>query len=350
MTTDINPKFRVVPTPETESQDFNRSVGGPVMEDIVNIMTSKKTTDRNPDYSNRTQVSEIDQGEGMQLKYGKTSLQVGFESIQLDLSVVQPTAAFNVLEKLAGPEYGFSPRTANLLMMFSSEFYHGKCNNEGTVEIPLEYYMTLCGLKDRKSARAQINKALLVLFNARLFFETKDEELKKYNQGVVIGGGNYGISKGRNPKIYFTISPQFRKVLQRMGPTQRHKLLYSLNPQYNPFSLILALVLTEHQKMNKGKPNENRIRTATLLNRTPIITEKEVLEKNQSRVKSIMNPFIRDMNALKERGTLVDWHLTYNDTPIKEKDLENLDYEIFSQTVCYFKCLEPEIEEVNKNE
>lgn len=322
--------------------EYQNTIGGSMFEELAQIMSSPKAVRENKLYDNQTEVAPVDQGESMELKRGNTTLKYQFEALNVDISVIRPAGATNVLEMIAGPDYGFNQRTTNLFMMITREFYKGRYDNDGQIKIPFNEYMELCGLKDRKSARAQVRKALLVLFNTWIKFDGSHPSLQELNRGIVIGGGNYGLTKGPNPQIYFTINPKFRRALGLMTPTQRSAVLYSINPTYNPHSLPLEIILSEHQKMNKGKPNANHIRTATLLSRITIITEKELKSKEQSRRNYIMRPFIRDMNKLKELGVLNYWYLEIEGTLVKKDDeLAALDFDTFKNSICHFQCAEP---------
>jgi ElaB/YqjD/DUF883 family membrane-anchored ribosome-binding protein len=177
-------------------------------------------------------------------------------------------------------------------------------DKETLVILPLKEYMEMRGLKDIKSAREQVVQDLDTLFNARISFKDKTKSKRH--------GGDFAdiriiqrqeISKGI---IYCRFGEDFYKVYRSYTIMPYHKEGLKFNGNNNPNSYYFHRRISEHKNMNIGKSNENIIGVETLLKASPNIPTLQDLNIPQVS-KRIINPFIRDMDELTERGIL-KWH------------------------------------------
>ena len=173
------------------------------------------------------------------------------------------------------------------------------------VELPLKDYMTMRKLKDKKEARKQIKEDLTAL--ERISFEYKGTGK---NKGiwlkVHISGGTTGQIK--NGDIVFRFNQDFYDSF-KAGERNKHLYMYfprealQYNSKYNPWTYWLARKISEHKRMNLGKPNEDTISVKTLINACPDFPTYESLGKAKQVNKRIIESFERDLDALNETLT-----------------------------------------------
>ena len=206
--------------------------------------------------------------------------------------------------------------------------------------LTLDDYMTIRGLKDKKTARKRFEEDMNLILNSTVSY---DREIKRKDKD-----GNLKITKSRiggfnllqdwhwadNKKnqIVFKFTEMFFKILQHSTIMPLPTLYYKINSQNNPASCDFLLKIALHKNYNIGDLNENIISVATLLNSTRSIPTKEMVEDlNRNTVARIIEPFERDMNALQE---IFDWHYCHPHSGGKEltdEELENLDFDTFSK-------------------
>lgn len=197
---------------------------------------------------------------------------------------------------------------------------------EQGVALPLEDYMALRGLKDKKTARSQVKADLDTLYNASMSFKEniKGKDQDFYDVRII-------ESKGiKNGVIYASFSSQLFKVIQEYPIMSYPLALWKINPNRNPNSFYFGAKITEHKNMNLGKKNEDIISVQTLLKATPELpTYEEVQNSNRAFTSRIIEPFKRDMDALKD---ILQWeYCKSRGEPVTDEELEKLDYDIFSR-------------------
>ena len=169
------------------------------------------------------------------------------------------------------------------------------------VTLPLKEYMAMRDLKDEKEARKQIKEDLAAI--ERISFEYKG--IGK-NKGVWlkvhIAGGTTGQIK--NGDIKFRFNQEFFDSF-KAGAGNRYMFMYfpcealQGNIRANPWKYWLARKISEHKRMNIGKPNENVISVKTLIDACPDFpTYEEVMEGDRAITRRIIEPFERDLYAL----------------------------------------------------
>lgn len=205
-------------------------------------------------------------------------------------------------------------------------------SQKNSVYLPLEKYMDMRGIKDKKTARAQVKTDLKTLASIRIEFREKLHGKEGNYLDMNLSGGTTGIVNG---VIIFNFNTDFLDYLRRQGAPPIPKGILELNLNKNPNSSYFMLRINSHKLMNRKKRNEDIIRVITLLECTPKIPKYEDI-KDQGRINQrIIEPFERDMDAQKET---LKWHYcgtngTQIDPPIN--------YEEFSKALVKITWVHP---------
>ena len=103
----------------------------------------------------------------------------------------------------------------------------------------------------------------------------------------------------RNGKITFTFGTTFFGVLKTYSVMSYPEQLGQINSRLNPNSYNFLRKISEHKNMNAGKKNENIISVETLLScANALPSYDEVMASDRHISSRIIEPFLRDMNAL----------------------------------------------------
>ena len=169
------------------------------------------------------------------------------------------------------------------------------------VTLPLRQYMDMRELSDEKEIRKQIKSDIDAL--ERISFEYKG--IGKQRGAwlkVSIAGGTVGQIK--NGDIIFRFNQDFFESF-KVGAGNRYLYMYfprealQGNIRANPWKYWLARKISEHKRMNIGKPNEDVIGVQTLIDACPNFpTYEEVMRGNRNVTARIIDPFERDLDAL----------------------------------------------------
>lgn len=167
------------------------------------------------------------------------------------------------------------------------------------VTLPIREYLDMRGLKDEKEIRRQVKGDIDAL--ERISFEYKGTGK---NRGawlkVSISGGTVGQIK--NGDIVFRFNQDFFDSF-KVGASYLymyfpHEALKG-NIKENPWKYWLARKISEHKRMNIGKPNEDTISTRTLIDACPNYpTYEKIMKEDRAISRRIVEPFERDLNAL----------------------------------------------------
>lgn len=200
------------------------------------------------------------------------------------------------------------------------------------VSMPLDYYMDLRGLKDRKEVRKQVDEDLEILFRASISFREKRRGKDGVNYKDIRVCQDKGIYNGI---IQFTFGEKFYNILKKYPLMPIPSQLWRINPKYNPNSYHLLRKLTEHKNMNMGKKNEDIISVKSLLSSCPYLPNHEDVKGSTDRhVKDrIITPFKRDLNVL--NPTLTWEYCHQNGTPIEDIKQVEATYKSFSETLIH---------------
>ena len=211
----------------------------------------------------------------------------------------------------------------DILMLTYSE------TREKEVTISIQDFMKLRGLKDRKTAETQVKEDLATLYNLSASFRQKEgKKIVAYNDIRIIQGKGQALKNGI---IRVKFGDDFFYAIQSYHIMPMPPAFLALNDRHNPNSYHLGRRIALHKNMNYGKPNEDLIRIDTLLEACPNLKTHEEVYKNGGRHYNdkIIEPFERDMDAL-EATEIFTWEYCHsNAVPLTNKELENLNYEIF---------------------
>lgn len=234
---------------------------------------------------------------------------------------------------------GFRTSTSQLLDALTMAYTQSGTNNP-IVSLSITDYMELRDLKDRKSARKQINEDLDTLYMASINYrrinvkDNEPEENKKdYMEARVIQ--KRGIVKGN---IIVTFADDYKALLDSYTIMAYPEELYKINGHYNPYSFYLLRRILEHKNMNVGKKNENRISVDTLLKACPNMpTYIEVMNTDRAVNRRIIEPFERDLDA-EEVSEVIRWNYCHkNGKPLTDKELTSMDYNLFQSLLIEFE-------------
>ena len=195
-----------------------------------------------------------------------------------------------------------------------------------TVVLPLEEYMRLRQMKNRKEARQQVVDGLESLFCERLSgIEKRGKEQEKafFDMHII---DFKGIDKKGNITVIFGTA--YFNLLKTYPVMYYPPQLWLLNSKRNPNSYYLLRKITELKNMNVGKKNEDIIAVKTLLANTPDIPSyEEVMSGNRNIQDRIISPFERDMDALADT---LSWEYCHsNGEPLNQDELDNMNYDTF---------------------
>ena len=202
--------------------------------------------------------------------------------------------------------------------------YFTECGSSNkTIEMPLQYFMDKCGLRDQKSARQQVKSELDILSSIQIEWQEKDgKDIRDYEKTSIIQA--HGIKNG---KIIAVLSDNFFDYLSSTYIMPYPKQLYRINAKKNPHSFFLLRKITEHKNMNNGKSNEDIIAVKTLLDAMPDLPKYEDIKKRGKIRELIIEPFERDMDYLTDTLEWVYMHRSNQE--LTDKELATLDYNTF---------------------
>lgn len=197
------------------------------------------------------------------------------------------------------------------------------------VILGIDDYMRRRGLKDKKEARKQIIGDLDVLLKTSLTWEEKRGNKTEKMAGVNLTD-SWAWTDGKKNTIVFTFGQTFFDVLKGYPVMSYPAQLQKLNSNKNPNSYYLLRKITELKNMNVGKANENIVSVKTLLASAPFLPSiEEVMAKDRAYTRRIIDPFERDMDALKDT---LGWEYCHsNNTPLTEQESGNITYDLFEQ-------------------
>lgn len=170
------------------------------------------------------------------------------------------------------------------------------------IEIPLKTYMKDRGLRDEKETKKAINEDLNILAKISLSYRYKQDWFD-----VFIFGGNKGVKDG---VITFKFNDTFLKLLPEKQFMYLPKILFNkdiFNLKLNPLCYPLGRRLSEHFRMNKGRPQENIIGVDTLINACPSLPKYTDIKNKGQLQQRIQDPFERDMTKLADHIPGLQW-------------------------------------------
>lgn len=205
-----------------------------------------------------------------------------------------------------------------LTLKLTNSFPYGDITPEGInkyrgVMVTLDEYMSFCGLKDRKSARDQLNKAITTLSYIRLEWDEiiwevpegkkrKQKRKRHYNIGLAGKVVTDATEKPvKNGIAYFSFSYELAEYLSHAYVMPYPIKLLTINYNANRNSYYIGRKLAEHHNMNIANSNANVISVRSLLAACPDLpTYEEIMQKSRNVTQKIREPFEKDLIALVE--------------------------------------------------
>lgn len=210
-----------------------------------------------------------------------------------------------------------------------------------TVRISLEEYMNKCGIKDKKSAREQLNTAIRTLYGISLEWdeteynkpEGKSRKVKetvhhatRIVEHIATREGGKPIKRGEaEVQLTFSMAEYLSGAYIMPYPSA----LFAINTQYHPYSIPFCWKLCSLYNMNWGKPSQGRTTVETLLRAAKGIPRYETMASKGKIYERIIAPFDRDMRELVDRGILSDYYY-YDDMGARVDNIAALSYLSFS--------------------
>lgn len=224
---------------------------------------------------------------------------------------------------------GLKTTTNKLLDAIITVFTESGANSPA-VQFPLDRYMALCGLKDKKEARAQVKADLDALLHLTVSYSSSNDWDSDYFDVMISAAA--GIVRG---VITFEMSNIFFNTVKRYSYMAYPRQLWTLSPHHNPNSFYFLRKITEHKNMNRGKSNEDIISVRTLLASTPLLPKYEDIQKSGQVEQRIIRPFERDMNEIAET---LEWSY-YHDTgtALTPEEYSTMNYSLFSSLMLHIK-------------
>lgn len=197
--------------------------------------------------------------------------------------------------------------------------------NSPQITITIKEFMKLRGLRNENKAREQIKRELEVLFSSRISF--KDTTSGKFRNYLDI---NLLDAKGivKNGVIYVTLGLHFYTLIKNYPLMLMPINIFTLDISKNPHSYYICRKITEHLRINLGKPNENIISVQTLIEACPDLPTYETVSQSGRQVNQrIIQPFIRDLEELEK---FFEWEFCNNkQEPLRDEQLYLEDYNTF---------------------
>lgn len=219
---------------------------------------------------------------------------------------------------------GLGISTHMLLDIITAKLTEGGARSP-RVDFTLDEYMRKRGLRNRKGARAQVQKDLDTLLELKITYnKTVRGEIRLGHALIADSWDMAPYSKD----ISFTFGSTFYRILQDYPVMPYPKKLYTFTLNKNPNSYYFLRKISEHKRMNTGKDNEDIISVKTLLEATPYIPSYEKVKEGDRRYTGrIIEPFERDMDILEET---LDWEYCHSKgRALTDRELEDWNYELF---------------------
>lgn len=247
-----------------------------------------------------------------------------------------------------------SPQTFKVLIMYltkaADQLPHGDkvtadaIQRNRKISLYLEEYMSACDLRDKKTAREQLNAAVLGLYGISLEWDEKEyvkpegrsrkvnktvhhrmriiEQTATNEKGKPISGG----------KAEIWLTPSMAEYLARAYIMPISSALLRINTHNNPYSIPFGWKLCSLDNVNITNNNPERVgRTTvqTLLNAAKGIPRYETIAKRGNIYDLLIKPFDRDMRALVEAGVLSSYSY-YDEAGNQIDSVAALNYSTFS--------------------
>ncbi|MDO5559699.1 MAG: hypothetical protein Q4F95_08890 [Oscillospiraceae bacterium] len=272
-----------------------------VSRNIFSIMRQSTATNKLATLKTADSIADADESDRLKIENG--NLQVTLEN-------------FSTLGK------GIKTTTHRLVDAIIVRFTETG-SKDSTVFLSLDEYMKLCGLKNLKEIRKQVNSELKLLSNMKVTFNKSSNHEQSFSDIRICESVEI-----KNNIICFRFGQEFFRILKGMPVMPYPMKLFNLNNKRNPNSYYFLKKIAEHKKMNYFKKNSDTLSVKTLLESTPELPSyDEVVNGDRAVARRIIEPFERDMNELAD---VLTWEYCHtNGTVLSDDELDNFSYHIF---------------------
>lgn len=209
------------------------------------------------------------------------------------------------------------------------------------VKITTREYMDLCGKKDRKAAREQLNEGIRALYGVSLewdeeFFDIEEGHVKPthhkkhWSLRILDSVGDDLSSPVQNGEADLYFSMNLAKYLTQAPVMHHATALFKINRRKHPNAYRIGRKLELHHKMNRDKPNENRISTLALLRAVPgIPTYEEVMAGSRQVTREIIRKLEDGLLALqRDYHILESWsYCNSGGIPLTQEQVDDYGYD-----------------------
>ena len=251
-----------------------------------------------------------------------------------------------------------SPQTFKVLIMYLSkateqlprkdQITAEAIQRSRAISLTLDEYMKACRIKDKKTAREQLNTAVSALFGISLEWDEteynkpdgKSRKVKERvhhrmritDHTITREEGNPVKRGAAEIRLSFDMAEYLAGAYIMPYPSA----LLTLNTHYNPYSIPLGWKLCALYNMNYGKPRQNRTTVETLLRAAKGIPRYNAIAEKGQVFDRIIKPFDRDMRALVEAGVLSSYYY-FDDNGNRVDNIAALSYLSFSALNVWFE-------------
>ena len=215
----------------------------------------------------------------------------------------------------------------------------------------LKDYQKSCGIKDIKHAREQLNKAIRSLYGVSIKFDevhkskNGKDKIIHHQMRILdhIGIDEENKNPVRNGKVYIQFTMDVAKYLSKSYIMPYSKKLWGINSQKNPHSYHIGRKFLEHHNMNIGKSNDCILSVKALIDALPDLPRYEEVESTDRHFTSrIIDPFERDLEALKEKYNVIErWeYCNSKGEALTKEQLNNYDFNTWKDLFISFELLE----------
>lgn len=184
------------------------------------------------------------------------------------------------------------------------------------VKLTVDHYMRVCGIKDKKEARAQINTAVKTIYAFSLEWDeqvyeksegksravriTKHHRMRITDHTITEKEGN----PVKNGAAELRFSYDMAEYMSNSFIMPYPDAILTINTRYHPYSIPLGWKLCTLHNMNFGTERANTTTVKTLLNAAKGIPRYSDLAQRGNIYDRLIYPFDRDLAALVEAGVL----------------------------------------------
>lgn len=230
-----------------------------------------------------------------------------------------------------------------------------KIHKARKVSLNVNEYMNLCGIKDRTTARKQLNEAVNTIYNLSLDWsekrygtpegkKKKTLEEKKYSIRI-LDSKSETISENpvKNGAVEVIFTYEIAEYLARRSSfiMWYSEDILKINSKLNPHSYYMMRLFLEHNNRNIAGKNANRVSVKTLIDACPDLPlYDDVMQKYQGHItQKIIDPIERDLDALvKKYKILKNWqYCNSNGAPLTKGQLYQYDYDTWIKWLIEFE-------------